>query len=120
MSAKRKTGSVAAIGPTIALAAAAFVLLAALPATRADDLPDLRAHQQLSQLRIDHPPPDQAPNGSPNASSTSGSTAYGATTAPAQPSAGGGFPRSFQIPGTSTSIRVGGSIDESVHSRLDR
>ncbi len=112
MRTKRKIGSAAAIGPTIALATTALVLLANGPASRAADLPGQRANQQLPQLRIERPPPGQLPAAPPTAAGPSGSGAYGAIGA-------GSFPRSFQIPGTSTSIRIGGSIDESFHSRLD-
>ncbi|HEY3911037.1 MAG TPA: hypothetical protein VGM07_14255 [Stellaceae bacterium] len=106
MIAKRNISSVAVIG-----LAGAFVLLANLAPARADGLPGPSANQ-LPQLRIDTPPPDQVPAAPPAAAGTSGSNAYGAIGA-------GSFPRSFQIPGTSTSVRIGGSIDESVRSRLD-
>src|SRR4029077_12985235 len=56
----------------------------------ADGLSDLRANQELLQQRLDQLAQVQAPGG-PGA-------AVGA----------GSFPRSFLIPGTDTSLRVGG------------
>ena len=49
MTKKRNFGRVAAIGGMTA----AVVVLAGLPAARADELADLRANQQLLQQRID-------------------------------------------------------------------
>lgn len=112
MSTQPRMRSAAASGPIVALATA-VVLLASLAPTRADEATDPRANQQLPQLRIGTPPADQVPAAPSTASGTGGSNANGAIGA-------GSFPRSFQIPGTSTSIRIGGSIDESAHSRLDR
>jgi hypothetical protein len=59
---------------------------------RADELADLRANQELLQRRIDQlaqvpPPPPPGPGG---------------------PVTAGSFPRSFVIPGTEVSLRVGG------------
>jgi hypothetical protein len=62
-------------------------------AASADELSDLRANQQLLQQRLDQlaqMPPGAAPGG-PGAVTLAGS-----------------FPRSFLIPGTDTSLRVGG------------
>jgi hypothetical protein len=73
-------------------------------AVRADELSDLRANQQLLQQRLYQlaqapvsPVGGLYPGGPPAA--TAG-----------QPSLGGSFPRSFLIPGTDTSLRVGGAI----------
>jgi hypothetical protein len=74
-------------------------------AAQADELADLRANQDLLQQRLDQlaqapiPGPGglYSPGGPPPASA-------GANTV------GGSFPRSFLIPGTDTSIRVGGTI----------
>src|SRR5215469_7292102 len=102
---KRNIGSVAAIGGLTA----AIALLTGLPAASADELADLRANQELLQRRIDQLahqaqlPPTKAYPGP--------SGAYGAEPIPGQALAGGSFPRSFLIPGTDTSIRVGGFID---------
>src|SRR5271167_2587805 len=111
MTRMRKFGSVAAIGGTTAMVA----LLTGLPGVRADELADLRANQQLLQQRIDqlaqaeaqyHPP-------SPLTGGAGGGQALtlGYQPAPTAPSLGGSFPRSFLIPGTDTSLRVGGFID---------
>lgn len=121
MTEKRGIGVVAAGSLT-----AAIVLLAGLAAAKADELSDLRANQQPLQQRIDQLPPDQAQapppslqvpgSGRPNANGAP----RGGTAAPDQPLLGGSFPRSFVIPGTSTSVRVGGSIDESFGYRTNR
>jgi hypothetical protein len=89
-------------------AAIAFVLSAPLAiapyAAQADELSDLRANQELLQHRLDQlaqapisPVGHLYPGGPPPASAGAGTV-------------GGSFPRSFLIPGTDTSIRVGGSI----------
>ena len=86
-----------------ALAAALSVpaLLGAHPA-QADEPADLRVNQELLQRRLDQLAQARIP-GNP----------YGVGT-PAGPvnvqMTGGSFPRSFLIPGTDTSIRVGGEI----------
>src|SRR5437764_826070 len=93
-------GTLAALGGLTA----AVALLSGLPAAKADELADLRANQQLLQQRLDQLA--QAPvspvgglyPGGPRAS-TAG-----------HPTVGGTFPRSFQIPGTDSSIRIGGTI----------
>ena len=111
MTRKRNIGNVAAIGGATAMVA----LLTGLPGARADELADLRANQQLLQQRIDqlaqaqaqyHPPP-------PLSGGAGGGQALtlGNQPAPTAPSLGGSFPRSFLIPGTDTSIRVGGFVD---------
>ncbi|MGH7116533.1 MAG: DcaP family trimeric outer membrane transporter, partial [Stellaceae bacterium] len=113
MTRKRNIGSVAAIGG----AAAAAMLLASLPSARADELSDLRANQQLLAQRIDQLAQAQAQGGPPSHLGAVGSTgprAYGTAPAPGATMVGGSFPRSFLIPGTDTSIRVGGFIDETL------
>jgi hypothetical protein len=76
---------------------AAIALLTGLPSARADELADLRANQELLQRRLDQL--SQAPPGGPPGPAPSG---------PGSPVVGGSFPRSFLIPGTDTSIRIGG------------
>ncbi len=114
MTRKRNIGNVAAIGG----ATAVIALLTGLPGARADELADLRANQQLLQQRIDQLAQAQQqirPEGPP--APLTGGAGGGATiplgykAAPGAPSLGGSFPRSFLIPGTDTSIRVGGFID---------
>ncbi|HEY3909900.1 MAG TPA: DcaP family trimeric outer membrane transporter [Stellaceae bacterium] len=109
MTKKRSIGSVAAIGGATATA----VLLAGLPAARADELSDLRANQQLLEQRIDQLAQAQAQE-TPAGPRPSASGAYGAPAMPGATMVGGSFPRSFLIPGTDTSIRVGGFIDETL------
>src|SRR6185369_7160778 len=69
---------------------------------RADELSDLRANQELLQRRLDQlaqiPAPGSPYPGGPPAKSAGAGIV------------GGSFPRSFLIPGTDTSIRVGGEI----------
>src|SRR5207302_10143194 len=90
MTNKRNIGTVAALGGLTA----AVALITALPSARADELGDLRANQELLQRRIDQlaqvPPPGTPPAG------------------PGGPVMAGSFPRSFVIPGTEVSLRVGG------------
>src|SRR6516164_11449387 len=106
MTTKRNIGRVAALGGLTAVTA----LLTGLPAASADELADLRANQELLQRRIDQlaqaQPP--APGGRPGGGIAG---AMGAQAIPGQSIVGGSFPRSFLIPGTETSIRVGGFID---------
>src|SRR6266566_5264730 len=92
MSMRRGAGIVPAIGWTLP----AFVLATGLSSARADELADLRANQELLQRRIDQlaqagPAAFPAPGGGPGGPVTAGS-----------------FPRSFVIPGTEVSLRVGG------------
>src|SRR5258708_36683912 len=96
-------GTIAAIGGLTATVA----LLAGLPAASADELADLRANQELLQRRI-----DQLAQAVPRGGGVPG--AYGAEPIPGQAIIGGSFPRSFLIPGTDTSIRVGGFVDETL------
>jgi hypothetical protein len=89
MNRKRSTASVAGIG-----GAAAFVgLLTGLPSARSDELADLRANQELLQRRIDQ---------------LAQAGAAPAPSGPGSPVVAGSFPRSFLIPGTDTSLRIGG------------
>ena len=101
-------GSLAAIGGMTAMAA----VLAGLPAARADELADLRANQQLLQQRIDQLAQAQAQMAPLGAPGTTGGAAYGTHAVPGAALLGGSFPRSFLIPGTDTSIRVGGFASE--------
>ena len=90
MSRRRGAGIVPAIGWSLPV----FVLATGLSAARADEISDLRANQELLQRRIDQlaqvPPPAPPPGG------------------PGGPVLAGSFPRSFVIPGTEVSLRVGG------------
>jgi hypothetical protein len=90
---KRTFGTVAAVGGMSAIA-----LLSGQPSARADDTA-LQANQQLLQSRIDQlaqvsPSPQFVPPGP--------------IAAAGQPALAGAFPRSFLIPGTDVSLRVGG------------
>src|ERR1700730_1495593 len=107
-------GTFAAIGGMTAT----IPLLAGLPAASADELADLRANQErlranqdLIQHRI-----EQLAQGRDLSVPRGGGVpgAYGAEAVPGVPMAGGSFPRSFLIPGTDTSIRIGGFIDETL------
>src|SRR5215469_13389392 len=86
---------------------ATIALLTGLPAAKADELADLRANQEILQRRIDQLaqglPPTKAFPGTPGA--------LGAQPTPGAALIGGSFPRSFLIPGTDTSIRIGGFVD---------
>jgi len=84
----RNIGTVAALGGF----ALALAMMTGLAGARADELSDLRANQELLQQRLDQL--SQVPPGAVGTPVTSGS-----------------FPRSFVIPGTGTSLRVGGSVD---------
>src|SRR5437868_5021335 len=90
MSRRRGAGIVPAIGWSLPV----FVLATGLSTAWADELSDLRANQELLQRRIDQlaqvPPPAPPPGG------------------PGGPVTAGSFPRSFVIPGTEVSLRVGG------------
>src|SRR5438132_4129544 len=105
MTAKRNIGSMVAIGGLTA----AIALLTGLPAASADELADLRANQELLQKRIDQlsqaPPPAPGPF----------VPGFGPETRPAAaPVTVGSFPRSFLIPGTDTSLRVGGIVNTNI------
>ncbi len=115
MTGEQSIGRVVALGLIGALA-----LLAGLAAADADELSDLRANQQRLQQRLDQLPPDQTQAAPPQAPGTAAPNADSTTAAPDPPLLGGSFPRSFVIPGTDTSVRVGGSIDETFGYRPDR
>src|SRR5437867_9498496 len=85
---KRNIGTMAALGGLTA----AIALLTGLPCASADELADLRANQELLQRRV-----DQLAQAGP-------ATGPG----PGAPALSGSFPRSFLIPGTEVSLRVGG------------
>src|SRR5216684_9375407 len=102
-------GTFAAIGGLTATIA----LLAGLPAVSADELADLRANQErlrANQDLIQHRIDQLAQGAVPRGGGVPG--AYGTEAVPGVPLSGGSFPRSFLIPGTDTSIRVGGQITE--------
>jgi DcaP outer membrane protein len=104
---KRDLGKLAAVGGFTAIIA----LQTGLPAAKADELADLRANQQLMQQRIDQLAQAQA-QALPGSRGGSGPTpAFGAAAPPGSGTTAGSFPRSFLIPGTDTSIRVGGFVD---------
>src|SRR4051812_14328196 len=104
MTRKRNIGTAAVLGGLTATIA----LLTGLSAASADELADLRANQELLQRRIDQlaqagiPPSRVSPGIAP---------AMGTEPIPGQAIIGGSFPRSFLIPGTDTSIRIGGFVD---------
>jgi hypothetical protein len=106
MTTKRNIGRVAALSGLTA----AIALLTGLPAASADELADLRANQKLLQRRIDQLAQAQipAPGGAPGGGIAA---PMGAEATPGAALVGGSFPRSFLIPGTDTSIRLGGFID---------
>jgi hypothetical protein len=106
MTTKRNIGRAAALGGLTATIA----LLTGLPAASADELADLRANQELLQRRIDQLAQAAVPRGG----GTTGGEAFGAQPVPGAALIGGSFPRSFLIPGTDTSIRVGGFADETL------
>lgn len=99
---------------TVAIACALSVPLAAgSNAARADELSDLRANQQLLQQRVDQLAQAIPSAGGGYLGGVPGAGAYpgpGGSAFAGKPSLGGSFPRSFLIPGTDTSIRVGGAI----------
>ena len=100
-------GTLAAIGCLTAVIA----LQSGLSVAKADEMADLRANQQLLQQRIDQLAQAQA-QALPQTKAYPGpGGAMGTRAIPGQPLAGGSFPRSFLIPGTDTSIRVGGFVD---------
>jgi len=107
MTRKRNIGSAAATGGLIA----AIAFLTGSPAARADELADLRANQELLQQRIDQL--SQAPPGAP-APFVPGFGPETQAKPGGIPVVGGSFPRSFLIPGTDTSIRIGGFANASV------
>src|SRR5947207_11893301 len=77
--------------------AVSMFLVGGANSARADEVADLRANQQLLQSRI-----DQLAQASPSAH------AGVVPAAGPAPTLTGSFPRSFLIPGTDVSLRVGG------------
>jgi hypothetical protein len=96
MSRLRKLGTIAALGGIVL----AFAMTAG---ARADELSELRANQELLQQRLDQL--SQAFPGSVPAAGT--------------PVTSGAFPRSFLIPGTDTSLRIGGFAQANVNYWLN-
>ena len=96
MSTKRTIATLAVLGGLTA----AVALATGAPAAKADEVSDLRANNQLLQQRLDQ-------------------LAQVGTAKPQLPpgtaSLAGSFPRSFLIPGTDTSIQIGGYIDLTGH-----
>src|SRR5689334_20712885 len=103
MTRKRTLGTRAALGGLTAAAA----LIAAQPAAQADEVTDLRTNQQLLQQRVDQLAQSANVGAGPVLETTTGGPVN-------VQMMGGSFPRSFLIPGTDTSIRVGGEIREVV------
>jgi hypothetical protein len=99
MGGERNIRCVAAIG---GLTVAVALLLTGSIAVKADELSDLRAQQQQLKQQLDEV------QGLPAAPAETGSTAPAPTTQP--PVTGGSFPRSFLIPGTDTSVSIGGLV----------
>jgi hypothetical protein len=87
----------AAIMLAVTVLAVGTAILANFSAAGADELNDLRADQQTIRSRIDQL---AQPAGPQAGDQPGGSAATGA----------GSFPRSFLIPGTDTSVRVGGFV----------
>ncbi len=98
MTRKRTFGTRAALG---GLTAAVALMTAPLAAT-ADEVADLKANQELLQQRVDQLAQAQVPGNLFGVGGPPGPVNVQMT--------GGSFPRSFLIPGTDTSIRVGGEI----------
>jgi hypothetical protein len=90
-------------GGTLALA---VLLLVGAGAAAADELSDLRAQIAVLRLKM-----DELAQFAPG---TTGGAAYGTAAAPGAGLVGGSFARSFLIPGTNTSIRIGRHVDETV------
>src|SRR5215472_15230476 len=104
MTSRRSPSSVVAIGGI----GAALSLLLGPSTASADELADLRANQELLQKRI-----DQLSQAAPGSIPIPGQyvPGFGPPTGPAgpnQPVVSGSFPRSFLVPGTDTSLRIGG------------
>jgi hypothetical protein len=98
----------------VAVVTAAIALLANAAGARADELSNLRANSKLLQQRLDEinraPVGHAAADASNNGGSADAATAMGTIR--------GSFPRSYLIPGTNTSISVGGSVSESLGWRI--
>jgi DcaP outer membrane protein len=107
MTRKRNLGRAAAIGGLTA----AIALLTGLPVASADELADLRANQELLQRRIDQLAQQAQLPETKAFPGAAGPAVMGTQPVPGAALVGGSFPRSFLIPGTDTSIRVGGFVD---------
>ncbi|HEY1796342.1 MAG TPA: hypothetical protein VGG57_09500 [Stellaceae bacterium] len=94
-------------GQAVLAVASAILVAGVIPLARADELSDLRANNVLLQQKIDQA---RALNG--DAPSPSGEGGPG--------SLQGSFPGSFRIPGTQTSVRVGGNVTATAHDSLER
>ena len=92
---------IGAIGLLVGSAFVAAAMLVDPPAGSADGLDSLRNDQGSIRSRIDQL---ARPQSQPQAGEQPGEPAGAAATP-------GSFPRSFLIPGTDTSIRIGGSVD---------
>jgi len=88
----RRFSVLSGVGPA---STAAIALLAGIPEASADEMAELRAKQELLKERIEQLAAH------PGGAIPAGSSMLG-----------GSFPRSFLIPGTDSSIRVGGFVDE--------
>lgn len=104
---RTRMGSIAALGGLTVTVG----LLTALPPANAGELADLKANQELLQRRIEQLAQAEAV---PRGGGAAGGAVYGTAPVPGAALVGGSFPRSFLIPGTDTSIRVGGFIDETL------
>lgn len=99
---KRQFRTVAAVGGLTA----AIALLTGLPGAQAGEL---QANPDLQQ-RV-----DQLAQAMPHGAATGGFPYLGSPTPPpGVPAGGGSFPRSFLIPGTDTSIRIGGQAQADI------
>src|SRR6202050_106624 len=86
----------------LGLGTVAVTMVAGLSAARADELSDLRVNQQLLQDRLDQ------------LSQNPGQSPFPTNAPPGTPVTSGSFPRSFLIPGTDTSLRIGGFVQGQV------
>lgn len=98
-----KNGRNLAVAAAAACALSGALTAAAQPA-QADELSDLRANNDLLQQRVDQLAQARVPGNLFGVGGPAGPTNVSV--------AGGSFPRSFLIPGTDTSLRVGGQITE--------
>src|SRR5579884_4273655 len=94
MTMTRRTGAAVALG---GMMAAAVALSAGFPGANADELSQLRANQQILQQELANLEQQAALGAKP--------------VAPGAPTIAGSFPRSFLIPGTNTSIQIGGYVN---------
>jgi hypothetical protein len=93
----------------LALLSAGAALLAGHSPADADELGDRRAQQAQTNARIDALAKPADP--------TSGDQPTPDNPRPSGTSGAGSFPRSFLIPGTDTSVRIGGSVDATLGYR---